>query len=101
MPKKSVIHREKLRAKYVGLGEGKRDALRTLNRDASLDFDEKLKIQEKMQKLKRNTSRSRLTNRCTTCGRPRGVYRKFGLCRVHLREALMRGDVPGGRKASW
>jgi small subunit ribosomal protein S14 len=99
--KKSIIHRELKKLKNVVLRAHKRVALREKMLDKNLDFSEKMAIQEKMQKLKRNTSPSRLTRRCVQCGRPRGVYRKFGLCRVHLREALMRGDIPGGRKASW
>ncbi len=55
----------------------------------------------KLSKLKRNTSRVRVTKRCRSCGRPRGVYRKFALCRICLREAVMRGDVPGAVKSSW
>lgn len=82
-------------------GAIKRAGLRLKMKDIKLGFEDKIEIQTKMQKLKRNTSPSRLTRRCVQCGRPRGVYRKFGLCRVHLREALMRGDIPGGRKASW
>lgn len=55
----------------------------------------------KLQKCKRDESPCRVRNRCRQCGRPHGVYRKFGLCRIHLREAMMAGLVPGLRKASW
>lgn len=55
----------------------------------------------KLQKRARDESPIRIRNRCRACGRPRGTLKKFGLCRIHLREAAMRGDVPGLRKASW
>lgn len=55
----------------------------------------------KLNKSNRNESVIRVRNRCRQCGRSRGVYRKFGLCRVHLREAAMRGAIPGLKKASW
>ncbi len=62
------------------------------NRDAAI---------EKLQKRRRNESPIRVRNRCRQCGRSKGTLRRFGLCRIHLREAAMRGDVPGLRKASW
>ncbi len=62
------------------------------NRDAAVD---------KLQKRRRNESPIRVRHRCRQCGRSRGTLRRFGLCRIHLREAAMRGDVPGLRKASW
>ena len=62
------------------------------NRDAAID---------KLQKRRRNESPIRVRNRCRQCGRSKGTLRRFGLCRIHLREAAMRGDVPGLRKASW
>ena len=62
------------------------------NRDTAID---------KLQKRRRNESKIRVRNRCRQCGRSRGTLRRFGLCRIHLREAAMRGDVPGLRKASW
>ena len=62
------------------------------NRDVAID---------KLQKRRRNESKCRVRNRCRFCGRSRGTLRRFGLCRIHLREAAMRGDVPGLRKASW
>lgn len=101
MAKTSIIHRELKKIRKVASGALKRAKLRIQMKDQSMDFEDKMAVQTKLQKLKRNTSPSRLTRRCVQCGRPRGVYRKFGLCRVHLREALMRGDIPGGRKASW
>lgn len=101
MAKKSLIAREKSREKLVKRHAEKRIKLRAAMKDAFADFDDRLDAQMQLQKLPRNTSPSRLRRRCRMCGRPRGVYRKFGLCRIHLREALMRGDVTGGRKSSW
>ena len=75
-----------------------RKALKTTIRKDEQNRDEAI---EKLQKRSRNESMIRVRNRCRTCGRPKGTYRKFGLCRIHLREAVMRGDVPGVRKASW
>ena len=67
----------------------------------NLSDDERWEAQVKLQKLPRNASPSRGRNRCRQTGRPHGVYSKFGLCRMKLREAAMRGDVPGLVKASW
>ena len=64
-------------------------------------FDDRMEAQQKLQKLPRDASPTRQRNRCALTGRSRGVYRKFGLGRNKLREATMRGDVPGLRKASW
>jgi small subunit ribosomal protein S14 len=64
-------------------------------------YEDKMEAQTKLQKLPRDASPVRQRNRCELTGRPRGVYRKFGLGRNKLREATMRGDVPGLRKASW
>ena len=55
----------------------------------------------KLQKRRRDESPSRIRERCRVCGRSKGTLKKFGLCRIHLREAAMRGDVPGLKKASW
>jgi small subunit ribosomal protein S14 len=67
----------------------------------SASYEERMEAQTKLQKLPRDASPSRQRNRCELSGRPRGYYRKFGLGRNKLREATMRGDVPGLRKASW
>ena len=66
-----------------------------------MSYEEKMEAQAKLQKLPRDSSPSRQRSRCSLSGRPRGYYRKFGLGRNKLREATMRGDVPGLRKASW
>ncbi len=96
-----MIARENKRNKLVGQYEVKRRALKELIRDPKTSIDEKDAALIKLQKLPRDSSPSRLRNRCQITGRPHGVYRKFGLGRNKLREATMRGDVPGLSKASW
>jgi small subunit ribosomal protein S14 len=101
MAKKSMIARENKRAKTVAKFAGKRAALKEILNDPKASDDEKWEAQVKLQKLPRDASPVRQRRRCQITGRPHGVYRKFGLCRNKLREAAMRGDVPGLVKASW
>ena len=101
MAKTSMIAREKKRAKIVAKYATKRAALKAIISSASSSDEERWQAQMKIQKLPRDSSPCRQRNRCQITGRPRGVYRKFGLCRNKLREAAMRGDVPGLTKASW
>ena len=101
MARKSVIEREKKRARTVAKFAGKRAALKAILRDPEVGDEEKWDAQVKLQKLPRNASPVRQQRRCNLTGRPHAVYRKFGLCRNKLREAAMRGDVPGLVKASW
>ncbi len=101
MAKKSMIAREAKRAKLVSKYEAKRKALKEIIRDPNSSFEDKETALIQLQKLPRDSSRSRLRNRCKLTGRPHGYYRKFGLSRNKLREATMRGDVPGLSKASW
>jgi small subunit ribosomal protein S14 len=101
MAKISMIEREKKRIKTVKKYAAKRAAIKATIKDPSVSFEERMAAQEKLQKLPRNASPSRVQRRCRQTGRPHGVYRKFGLCRNKLREAAMRGDVPGLHKASW
>ncbi len=96
-----MIEREKKRAKIVAKFADKRKALKAAIVDLKLSDEERWEAQVKLQKLPRNASPSRGRNRCRQTGRPHGVYSKFGLCRMKLREAAMRGDVPGLVKASW
>ena len=79
----------------------KRAALKATLKDQNLTFDEREATERKLQKLPRNSSAVRLRNRCRKTGRPHAYYRKFGLSRNKLREAAMRGDVPGLVMASW
>lgn len=101
MAKTSMVNREIKRAKTVKKYAAKRAELKAASTDLKLSFDERMEAIAKLQKLPRDASPSRMRNRCEQSGRPRGVYRKFKLCRNKLREATMRGDVPGLRKASW
>ena len=101
MAKKSMIARENKRVKLVSKYATKRKALKEIIRDPDSSFEDKENAQIKLQKLPRDSSASRLRNRCNLTGRPHGYYRKFGLSRNKLREATMRGDVPGLSKASW
>jgi small subunit ribosomal protein S14 len=96
-----MVEREKKRARTVAKFAEKRAALKAAIANPSLSDDERWEAQLKLQKLPRDASPSRQRNRCRQTGRPHGVYRKFGLCRIKLREAAMRGDVPGLVKASW
>lgn len=101
MAKLSMIQREKKRARTVAKYAVKRAALKEIINDRSATDDEHWEAQLQLQKLPRNASPVRQQRRCGITGRPRGVYRKFGLARTKLREAAMRGDVPGLVKASW
>lgn len=88
--------RKKLSKKYYA----KRIELKEIIRK-STDFQLILDTQVKLQKMPRDSSECRVIRRCNQCGRPHAVYQKFGLCRICLRNHLMLGHVPGGRKASW
>ena len=101
MAKTSMINREAKRAKLAKQHGAKRDALKKIISSGTASYEEKMEAATKLQKLPRDSSPSRQRNRCELSGRPRGVYSKFGLGRNKLREATMRGDVPGLRKASW
>ncbi|MCX7087449.1 MAG: 30S ribosomal protein S14 [Methylococcales bacterium] len=101
MAKKSMIAREAKRTKLVKQYREKREALKAVVRNTEASFEDKESAQLKLQKLPRDSSPVRQRNRCNLTGRPHGYYRKFGLSRNKLREATMRGDVPGLVKASW
>jgi small subunit ribosomal protein S14 len=101
MAKQSMINREKKRASMVVKYAAKRVALKAKIKDMSLSEDERHEARIKLNKMPRDASPSRMRNRCALTGRPHGFYRKFGLSRNKLREAAMRGDVPGLVKASW
>jgi len=101
MAKVSMIQREKKRTKLVERDFKKRETLKAILKDPEASYEDKMEAQVKMQKMPRDSSPSRQRNRCSITGRPHGFYRKFGLSRIKLREAMMRGDVPGLTKASW
>jgi small subunit ribosomal protein S14 len=101
MAKTSMVERERKRIKTVAKYATKRAELKAKVKDLSLSPEERMAAQEKLQKLPRDASPTRVQRRCRITGRPHAVYRKFGLCRNKLRETAMRGEVPGLRKASW
>ena len=101
MAKTSMVNRDLKRAKLSKKYAAKREALKKTISSPSASYEEKMEAVTKLQKLPRDSSPSRQTTRCVLTGRPRAVYSKFGLGRNKLREATMRGDVPGLRKASW
>lgn len=101
MAKVSMLQREKRRTNLVERDYEKRKILRAILKDPEASFEDKMEAQRKMQMLPRDSSPSRRRNRCRITGRPHGFYRKFGLARNKLREAAMRGDIPGLVKASW
>ena len=101
MAKLALKNREQKRRKTVEKFKARRTALLEITRSASSSEEDRDAAREKLQRLPRNSSPTRLRNRCALTGRPRGVYRKFGLGRNKLRDLAMRGEVPGVIKASW
>jgi len=101
MAKKSMIARENKRTRLVAKYAAKRANIKAILSDENASDEEKWDAQIALQKLPRDASPVRQQRRCQVTGRPHAVYRKFGLCRNKLREAAMRGDVPGLVKASW
>jgi len=101
MAKMSMKEREKKRQQTVAKYAKKRAELKTIVSSVTASDEERWEAQMQLQKLPRNASPIRLRNRCGLTGRPHGFYRKFGLGRNKLREAAMRGDVPGLVKSSW
>ncbi|WP_257253590.1 30S ribosomal protein S14 [Endozoicomonas sp. SESOKO3] len=101
MAKVSMKQREFKRQRTVAKFAEKRAALKAIIVSPNSSEDEKWDAQIALQKQPRDASSSRLRNRCRVTGRPHGYLRKFGLSRIKLREAAMRGDVPGLVKASW
>ena len=101
MAKTSMVEREKRRAETVKKYAAKRAKLKEAIRSPRSSPEERAAATAALQKMPRDASPVRQQNRCRITGRPHGVYRKFGMCRHKLREAAMRGDVPGLTKASW
>ncbi len=101
MAKLSLINREAKRAKLVAKYAAKRNELRAAINNQKLTDEERMAARLKIQQLPRNANPTRQRNRCRITGRPRGVFKKFGLCRIKLREVAMRGEVPGMTKSSW
>ena len=101
MAKKSMVQRELKRAKLVQKYAAKRMALKKVMRNLNSTDVEREEAQNKLNAMPRDSSSSRMRNRCAITGRPHGVYRKFGLGRNKLRESAMKGEIPGLTKASW
>ncbi len=101
MARKSLIEREKKRAKLVELKYAKRQELKTIIRSLTASEEEKAAALVKMDKLPKNSSPIRIRNRCQLTGRPRGYYRKFKVSRLCFRELALEGLIPGIVKASW
>ncbi|MEW5788122.1 MAG: 30S ribosomal protein S14 [Pseudomonadota bacterium] len=101
MAKLALINREDKRRKLVKKYATKRAALKAIIKDMKRDDAERMEAQQKLQAMPRDASECRTRNRCQLTGRPRGVFRKFGLCRNKIREIAMKGEIPGVVKASW
>ena len=101
MAKKSMLAREVKRAATVKRYAAKRAEYKRIIRSPQSTDEERYEAQLRLQALPRDASPSRLRNRCSISGRPHGYYRRFGLARNKLREATMRGEIPGLSKASW
>ncbi len=101
MAKKSMIAREKKRSKTVDKYRERREALKRIISDPKSSAEQVDEAVVTLQQMPRDASPARQQRRCQVSGRPHAVYRKFGLCRNKLREAAMRGDVPGLVKSSW
>ncbi len=101
MATRALINREEKRAKLVAKYAGKREQLLAIINNPNLSEEERFAARLKLQQLPRNASPVRQRRRCALTGRPRGVFRKFGLARNKLREIAMKGEIPGVVKASW
>ncbi len=101
MAKLSLINRQAKRAATVKKFAAKRADLKIVIGDQTRSMEDRMDAMKQLQALPRNASPTRMRNRCEMTGRPRGTFRKFGLARAKIREAAMRGDIPGLVKASW
>lgn len=101
MAKKSVVNRNEKREKVVAQYREERDKLRERRINPKLTAAERAQAAAMLQKLPRDSAPVRLRNRCALTGRPRGVFRRFGVSRTKLREMAMNGEIPGITKSSW
>jgi small subunit ribosomal protein S14 len=101
MAKKSMVERDKKRRKLAARLEGKRAELKAVISDKSKPADERFQASLKLAQMPRNSSKTRIRNRCELSGRPRGYYRKLRMSRIALRELTSRGEIPGMVKSSW
>ena len=100
MARKAILERESKKAKLVKKYQTRRQELKKIIK-SSVDMDAVMKAQTSLARLPINSCEARHSTRCQQCGRAHAVYRKFGLCRICLRNQLMFGNVAGGRKSSW
>jgi len=101
MAKTSSVNKQKRREKLVRKYAARREELKLKSRDQKLSAEERQSARESLAELPRNSSRVRLQSRCIVTGRPRAVYKKFGLSRIAFRELALEGKLPGIMKASW
>ncbi len=101
MAKASSVQKNNFRSKLIDKFSKKRKYLKLKIKDKNLSLEERIVFQNKLNDLPRNSSSIRHRNRCEITGRSRGVYRKFGLSRIKIRELSMSGDLPGVVKSSW
>ncbi len=101
MAKLSSVQKNLNRQKLIEKFSNKRKVLKKKIMDKTISIEERLKLQNKLNDLPRNSANIRFRNRCKLTGRTRGVYRKFGLSRIKIRELSMSGDLPGMVKSSW
>ena len=101
MAKKSAINKNNKRIKLSNKYYSKRKKLKDLIMDKKISLEERFKAQQKLSKLPRNSSKSRVMNRCQITGRPHGVYRKLKISRIALRKLGLEGKIPGMIKSSW
>jgi small subunit ribosomal protein S14 len=101
MAKKSAVNRNEMVRRLVKLKAGKRNALKAIANDENLSLEERFDARLKLAELPRNSSPTRIRNRCEVTGRPRAFYRKLKMSRIALRELGSRGQIPGLVKSSW
>jgi len=101
MAKKSMVNREVKRAKLVKLHASKRAALKVVINDQSKPMEDRFKATQKLAQMPRNSSATRMHNRCQLTGRPHAYYRKLKLSRIMLRDLASFGQIPGMVKSSW
>ena len=101
MAKKSAVQRNEKRIRMSQNQSKRRAELKKAAIDPKLSDEERMTARFKLQKLARDGSKSRIKTRCNVTGRPRGVYKKFGISRIAFREMALRGELPGVIKASW
>ena len=101
MAKQSSIQKNLNRKKIVSKFDSRRKNLKKMIMQKNLSMEERFKLQSKLNDLPRDSANIRVRNRCEITGRARGVYRKFGLSRIKLRELTMNGSLPGVVKSSW